>query len=193
MLEDGGHGHNRLALDALDQQVRVPHRKLGPARQHFLHRGNDAVAGQDGDVQPLVAVKPFGLRRVVARKLKLVQPLELQRHGDQWVTARAGVVVWRSLRSARHQRRRQQHRPPNAAAGSQRSVQGLEQVKQVGDQSHGLCATRPLHQQQDHCITDRVDGSVSFPLNHRPAAITFGPVAAVLSVCASPQTSTITA
>ena len=77
VLKDGGHRHDRLTFDALDQQVGVTHCKLGPTGQHLCDRQDTAPARLDRDVQALGAVKAFGLRRVVTRKLELVQPFKL--------------------------------------------------------------------------------------------------------------------
>jgi hypothetical protein len=78
VLKKRRHRHNGLALDACHHQICITHCKLCPPAEHLGQRGHASVAGLHDDVQALVPVKAPGLRGVVACKLELVQPLELQ-------------------------------------------------------------------------------------------------------------------
>ena len=77
-LEQGRQRHHRLALFVGHHQTGIADAILGMALQHLIERGGPTRAGlTQFDVQTLACEITAFLRRVIAGKLKLVQPAQL--------------------------------------------------------------------------------------------------------------------
>ena len=81
MLKDGGKGDNRLALQPLKKNFTVTHTILGASGQDFTGGLVFRAAGMQSDLQPLVLVETLFYGSVVAGKLELVMPPQLQIDG----------------------------------------------------------------------------------------------------------------
>ena len=88
MLEDGRQRDQRLALQMGQQHLAVALGVLGAAGQHFADRLTVRCALVQHDVEPFLPVIAFFHRGVVAGKLELVLPAQLQVHGVQGLAAR---------------------------------------------------------------------------------------------------------
>ena len=77
MLEDGSESDERSACNARQQDIGIADTVIGYTRQHLLARRLVGTAFDQFDIKILIAVKTLDLGGVVAGKLKLVMPFEL--------------------------------------------------------------------------------------------------------------------
>jgi len=78
VLENRGHDHYGLPFLVFDQHRRRGHRKLGLACGQRIEGVDAGLAGEQFDLQPGFPEIALLNRRVVAGKLKLMAPFELQ-------------------------------------------------------------------------------------------------------------------
>ena len=130
MLEDRRQGNHRLAFGAFKQQGAGADAEIGTAARNLV---DDVEVGRglaQLDLQPLIAVVALFQRSVVAGKLELVAPLELQRY----------VLVGRGERN-----RRQKHETgteQDVRRLAARTHQGAAGVPLLADCSHDLGAMK---------------------------------------------------
>ena len=80
MLVDAGQRQQRLALGVVGQHLGVADAKVGASGQHLLNRTYSLATWPYLDIQTGVGVIPLGLGHVIAHKLGLMQPAQLQYH-----------------------------------------------------------------------------------------------------------------
>ncbi len=78
MLEYRPEHQYRLALEIIDHQAGDTDAEIGPPGEDFRHRVGAGAAFLQGDGEARLAIKALLQRRVVAGKLKLVHPAQLQ-------------------------------------------------------------------------------------------------------------------
>ncbi len=79
MLEHGRQDDHLSSAGTIDQGARGAHAEVGPPFDNIADDVDVGTARDDGDVQPGVTVEALFGRRVIARELELVVPLQLQR------------------------------------------------------------------------------------------------------------------
>lgn len=80
VLVDAGQCQQRLALGVVGQHLGVADAKVGASGQHLLNRTYSLATWPYLDIQTCVGVIPLGLGHVIAHKLGLMQPAQLQYH-----------------------------------------------------------------------------------------------------------------
>ena len=137
MLENRRQHDHRGTLGARQHQLRCPHAKLRLAAQHRFHHIGAGRGLNQPHVQPGVAVIALRDGGVVARELKLVPPLELQRDRHQPPIGRRARGRLRGTNPAREQNREQQ--PCNARRHPLPTTKAAS-----GVHSRGSCISVPL-------------------------------------------------
>ena len=86
VLQDGGESHYRFALCKIANQSGVGNAIISLPAEDGIDGGDELAlitVGTQPDLQPCIAIETFFQRHVVTGKLKLMHPLELQRHSIQ--------------------------------------------------------------------------------------------------------------
>ncbi len=81
LLKDLRQKHHRLAPKPGQQQPGIGHPVLGPSQQHLLNMAHAGQTLAQGYLQPLLGIEALLQCGVIAGKLKLMHPLELE--GDR--------------------------------------------------------------------------------------------------------------
>jgi len=81
VLIDGREHHHRFAPCAQEQEFRGPDAEIRLASQDVGHRVDVRLRFDQAHVETGLAIVPLGERRIVAGKLELMHPLQLQRDG----------------------------------------------------------------------------------------------------------------
>jgi len=80
VLVDTGERQQRLSPGIAGQHLGIADPEVGAPGQDLLDGADPLAAGTDLDIQSGIGIEPLGLGHVIAHKLGLVQPAQLQDH-----------------------------------------------------------------------------------------------------------------